>query len=183
MRAETATGGADATPRGWDPLLRLTHWAIAVAVLLNALIVDDDSLAHVWIGYAAFGVLGLRLLWGLIGPESARFSAFPPAPRAAVVHLGEMLRGEGKGLRRSHNPLGALMAYALWGVLLLVSVSGAMLESDAFWGVEWVEDLHEAAANGLLALAALHVAGVMLESRRLGLNLTRAMIDGERGGR
>lgn len=36
----------------WDPLVRLTHWGIAAAVLLNGLVVEDGSLVHVWLGYA-----------------------------------------------------------------------------------------------------------------------------------
>lgn len=163
--------------RVWDPLVRITHWTIAAAVVLNALIVDDDSLAHVWIGYAALGVLALRLVWGVIGPRHARFSAFPPSFGAALAHVSDTLAGRSKP-HLSHNPLGALMAYALWGLLLVVSLSGVALETDAFWGMEAVEEVHEVAANLLLVLAALHVAGVAVESRLSHVNLVRAMIDG-----
>jgi len=161
----------------WDPLVRLTHWGIAAAVLLNGLLVDDDAAAHVWIGYAAAGLLALRLAWGLIGPRHARFASFPPSLSAARAHAAATLNGTARP-HLSHNPLGALMAYALWGGIAVVCASGMMLETDAFWGSDAVEGVHEVAANLLLLLAALHVGGVVLESRLSGVNLVRAMWDG-----
>lgn len=163
--------------RVWDPLVRLTHWTIAAAIVLNGAIVDEDSLAHVWIGYAALAVLALRLVWGLIGPKHARFSAFPPSIGAALTHVADTLTGRAKP-HLSHNPLGALMVYALWGLLAVVSLTGVAMETDALWGLKEMEDVHEIAANLLMILAALHVAGVLIESKLSGVNLARGMIDG-----
>jgi cytochrome b len=196
--AETARMASD--ERVWDPLVRLTHWTIAAAVLFNGLIIEDESLAHIWIGYVAFAMLILRLIWGMIGTEEARFTSFPPSPRAAFAHIADLLAGRRRH-HRSHNPLGALMVYALWGTLLVVSVTGVMLESAPFpvaeassngddaheeegedgeGKEEVIEEIHETAANILLVLAALHVAGVALESRFSGVNLVRAMVTGVR---
>jgi cytochrome b len=169
--------GALRAERVWDPLVRLSHWTIALAVILNGLVLDDESAAHVWLGYAAGGVLALRLLWGVIGTAPARFSAFPPDPAAALAHARDVLAGRARP-HLSHNPVGALMVYALWACLAVTVVSGVMMESAAFWDSEIVEEVHEVAANGLLLLAALHVAGVALETRLSGVDLARAMIDG-----
>ena len=72
----------DAAParRRWDPLVKLTHWGIVVCVLANALVTREGSISHIWFGYEIAGLLGLRLLWGLVGPVEARFSSFPPSP-------------------------------------------------------------------------------------------------------
>ena len=118
MTTQSNAGAAKAAP-AWDPIVRLTHWCIALAVILNGLIVEDESLIHIWIGYAALGFLVLRLIWGVIGTEEARFTSFPPSIAAAKTHLGDMLLGERRP-HRSHNPLGALMVYALWGTLAVV---------------------------------------------------------------
>lgn len=104
--------------RVWDPLVRLTHWTIALVIVLNGILIDGDALAHIWIGYTALGLLALRLLWGLIGPENARFSSFPISLSDASRHIAGLKRGEHKTYR-SHNPLGALMVYALWTMLRL----------------------------------------------------------------
>ena len=112
-----------AEPRRWDPLVRLTHWGIAAAVVVNRLITEGGSQAHVWIGLAVAGLLALRLVWGFIGPSEARFSSFPPSPRRAVEHIGDIVAGR-HVQHRSHNPLGALMAYALWAMLAATIASG-----------------------------------------------------------
>lgn len=190
--------GAPTAP-AWDPVVRLTHWGIALAVVLNGLIVEDESLVHIWIGYAAIAFLTLRLIWGVIGTEEARFISFPPSLAAAREHLFDLLTGRRRP-HRSHNPLGALMVYALWGTLIVVAATGVMLESDPFpssrgalgdgftaifreyerghGGNDFLEEIHEGAANMLLFLAVVHVGGVFLESWLTGVNLVRAMVKG-----
>ena len=182
--------------RVWDPLVRLTHWTIALAIVLNGVLIDGDVLAHVWIGYAALGLLALRLIWGLIGPDNARFASFPISLSGASRHVARLKRGEHRRYP-SHNPLGAFMVYALWAMLLLVSVTGVMLDGELFpehesgysqhdehddddEGAEVIEDLHEDSAELLLLLAALRVGGVVLESRLSGRNLVRPMIFGDK---
>lgn len=208
MAGTTETSGKP----GWDPLVRLTHWGIALAVLLNGLILEEGKTFHVWVGYAAFGLLLLRLLWGLAGTGSARFSSFPLSLSGARAHLRDLLAWRHRDYP-SHTPLGAWMAYTLWALLLVVTLTGITMENDPFplnggnepagWasyfsehdedeGDEHGEDrngerddeegllgeVHEVAANLILILAALHVAGVGLESRLSGVNLVRRMLPG-----
>lgn len=109
--------------RSWDPLVKITHWSIVTAIIANALVTEEGSGAHIWVGYALAAVFALRLLWGLIGPAEARFSAFPPSLRRALGHLRDIRVGR-KETHRSHNPLGALMVYAIWCVLGLIIASG-----------------------------------------------------------
>ena len=182
----------------WDPIVRLTHWCVAFGVILNATIVEDESLLHIWIGYTVIAFVTLRLLWGVIGTEEARFTSFPPNPSAAARHLRDMLAGRHR-THRSHNPLGALMVYALWGMIAVVAATGLMMESNPFPAsyqggffeifeeVErghgsggFIKEIHEIAANMLLFLAALHVGGVFLESKLSGVNLVRAMVSGRK---
>jgi cytochrome b len=109
--------------RRWDPLVRTTHWAIALAILANAVFTEEGSTTHVWVGYGLASILLLRLFWGLIGPAEARFTAFPPSPSRAIAHLRDIRAGR-KESHRSHNPLGALMVYAIWACLLVIIGSG-----------------------------------------------------------
>ncbi len=199
-------------PSLWDPVVRITHWGIALAVLLNALITGGGSVAHVTIGWAAMGVLLMRLVWGLLGPSEARFSAFPPNPFAAWAHLRGMFSGVRPREYPSHNPAGALMVYAFWVALGTVIATGLVMtggatpmqvaddkasvaagdwsaliredgdEADSAFG-EISEEVHEVAANLLLVLAALHVAGVFVESRLMRRNLLAPMLLGSRDKR
>jgi cytochrome b len=117
----------DATPRRrWDPVVKLTHWGIALAVLANAVLTDEGSANHVWVGYGLAAILGLRLLWALVGPAEARFTAFPPSLRRAMAHVGDVLAGR-HAAHRSHNPLGALMVYAIWATLLVIVGTGVTM--------------------------------------------------------
>ncbi len=59
---------------------------------------------------------------------------------------------------------------------LPISATGFMMMTDAFWGAQWVEDLHEGFVHATLGLIALHVAGVAFASLVHGENLVRAMI-------
>ncbi|PZR30698.1 cytochrome b/b6 domain-containing protein [Caulobacter segnis] len=118
----------EAPPRRWDPVVKLTHWTIVAAILANALVTEEGSGPHVWVGYALAATLALRLIWGVIGPAEARFSAFPPSPRRALAHLREIAAGQ-RTEHASHNPLGALMVYAIWSVLAVIVVTGVLMAS------------------------------------------------------
>jgi cytochrome b len=194
----------------WDPIVRLTHWAIAVVVLANAVLTEGGSALHLWAGWAGLGLLVLRLIWGLLGPGEARFSAFPPNPVAALSHLAALLAGRVRE-HPSHNPAGALMAYALWATLAVLTVTGLVMTGGKTpmqmddlraavaagdWSVlvdddasgderddglgEVAEEMHEVAGNLILILVLLHVAGVAVESRALRRNLLRPMLFGPR---
>jgi cytochrome b len=112
--------------RSWDPVVKITHWSIVAAIIANALITEEGSGAHIWVGYALAAILALRLLWGLIGSAEARFSAFPPSLRRALGHLRDIRAGK-KEVHRSHNPLGALMVYAIWSMLGVIIASGMVM--------------------------------------------------------
>lgn len=163
----------------WDPLVRLIHWGLALAILLNGAVVDEDGALHEWIGYAAVGLVGLRLVWGVFGPPHARMSAFPPNPVAALSYVATMFRGD-KTVHLSHNPLGGLMVYNIWLTVLALGATGYMMGTPRFFGVEWVEEVHEFAFGWLVASIALHLAGVAFDTWRTGVPLVRAMIDGKK---
>lgn len=114
----------DQTPvKRWDPLVKITHWGVAAIVVCNALIVGEGSIAHIWAGYTLAGLLALRLLWGVIGTRPARFASFPPSPSRALEHIRAIREGRHEE-HGSHNPLGALMAYAISACLGLIVASG-----------------------------------------------------------
>ena len=53
------------------------------------------------------------------------------------------------------------MIVLLLGNVLLVGLSGWLFTTDRYWGVKWVEDIHEGLSNSLMVLVALHLAGVV----------------------
>lgn len=163
----------------WDPLVRLIHWGLALTILLNGTVIDEEGALHEWVGYISLGLIGIRLIWGLFGSRHARLSAFPPNPVAALGHLVALFKGD-KTVHLSHNPLGALMVYNIWMTVLILGITGYMMGTLQFFGVEWVEEAHEIAFNWLLVSIVLHVGGVIFDSWRTGVPLVRSMIDGRK---
>ena len=198
------TAEPNSSPR-WDPIVKITHWGVAAVVVCNALIVGEGSIAHIYAGYTLAGLLALRLLWGVIGTRPARFSAFPPSPSRALAHLRAIRAGDVEH-HVSHNPLGALMAYAMWAVLATIIASGIAMAGappamesnmtanqiiageeheegfaeEGEEGEEIVEEVHEIAVNLLYPLILLHIGGVAFETARSGKRTLTAMIPGAR---
>ena len=84
--------------RRWDPLVRLTHWGVAAGIVANGAFTEEGSGLHLWVGYGVGALLALRLLWGVIGPPEARFSAFPSRRRSwCPQRLSRELPPDGSG--------------------------------------------------------------------------------------
>lgn len=163
----------------WDPLVRLIHWSLALAILVNGAITDPEGDPHAWIGSVALALVATRLVWALIGPRPARFSAFPPSPSRALAHVRALAAGD-RTVHLSHNPLGALMVYNVWLTVAVIGATGCMMTTVRFFGLAWVERAHALAFDWLLVSVAFHLAGVAFDSHRSGVNLVRAMLDGRK---
>lgn len=162
--------------RVWDPFIRLFHWSLVACVLLNQLLLEGET-PHRWTGYAATVLVLARVVWGFVGSRHARFGDFFPTPARLRCHLQALRRGE-RPVHAGHNPLGALMMLALMATVLALGFTGWLQGTDAFWGDEGLQDLHEALANGLLWAAGLHAAAAIVMGRLERVNLVRAMVTG-----
>ncbi len=100
----------------WDPVSRLWHWVLAVAVVANWVLgtyMSFDTVQwHFYVGYTVLGLMAFRLLWGFVGPEPVRFRSFLPTPAGLARYLRTVFRREPSGAA-GHNPLGALSVYAM----------------------------------------------------------------------
>lgn len=178
-------GHRRATVRVWDPLVRLFHWSLAACVF-GAFLVEDGDTLHRVLGYIALGLVAFRILWGFVGTRHARFRDWVRGPRAVRTYLRERLTGTSRR-RLGHNPAAAVIMLVLLAGVVLVGVTGWMQTLDAFWGAQWLEELHAVLAWGLLGLIGLHVLAALVESFHYRENLIAAMIHGrkrplDRGG-
>lgn len=167
-----------ATPkvRVWDLLVRLTHWSLAALVAIN-LMNDGSSSIHRWLGTAAVMVIGLRILWGMVATGYANLATFRPSRRAALDYAGALFRGR-PSRHLGHNPAAAWMIVTLWFLVGALAITGWMMRIDMFWGEEWLQNLHAALANILLAAVFVHIAAALLMSRVHHENLIAAMLHG-----
>ncbi len=161
----------------WDRFVRIFHWSLVSCVLLNYFCLDDGETLHQWLGYAACLLVLARIVWGFIGSTYARFSDFFPTPSRIIKHLRHLVYAE-QDLHVGHNPLGAMMMLALMVLVLALGVTGFMQGLDAYWGEEWLMDLHDTLADTLMALAVMHALAALIMSRIERTNLIKAMITG-----
>lgn len=167
--------------RVWDLPTRLCHWALPWLLAAQWASGQFGLLplaSHLWLGYALLLVVVFRLLWGLVGSDSARFSHFLRGPRAVATYLGR-LPGPQPTHWPGHNPLGG------WAVLLLLVVTGLQVltglyaerrgvlagplaESASRGTVRAMADLHGLLHWVLLLLVLAHIAAALYYRLRKG---------------
>lgn len=161
----------------WDRFVRLFHWGLVSCVLLNQLVLEAGEPPHEWTGYLASALVLARVVWGFIGSRHARFSDFFPTPRRLGRHWRALRQGQHPRYT-GHNPLGALMMLTLMTMVMALGITGWMQTTDAYFGEEWLMDLHEWLATGLLVAAGLHAAAAIVMGRIEKVHLVRAMFTG-----
>jgi cytochrome b len=188
--------------RVWDPFVRIFHWLLATTVLIDW-ITDEPRWMHVWLGYVAAVLIVLRVIWGFIGPEPARFSSFVRGPAEVLGYLGGLVRFSSRRYL-GHSPAGGAMVLALLFMVAATVATGFVnLAQDEGAGplagvVAKVErpprvpgqrrppllskQVHETVANITLVLVVLHLGGVVLASVAHRENLVAAMFTGRKRG-
>ncbi len=165
--------------RVWDAFVRVCHWALVICVAGAWFTQSGAPDWHTWLGYAVLAVLVLRLVWGFIGPASARFARFIRSPGKTFTYAGQVLAGRAPR-HLGHNPLGGWMIVLLLLAVAATGITGWLFTTDAFWGDERLEEVHYVCAVTLLVLVALHVVGVIVMSVKHRENLAGAMIHGNK---
>jgi len=181
----------------WDPLIRTGHWLLATVVII-AWFVDEPVWLHTWLGYIAIALILVRIVWGFVGPDYARFASFVRSPRVTFGYFADLIRFSSKRYL-GHSPAGAVMIIALLVMVAVTAVTGmASLAATRGEGplagvitkVEranaeedqelLIEEIHETAANVTMVLVLLHIAGIALASFAHRENLVAAMITGRK---
>lgn len=189
--AEQPDKPADSYVMVWDIPTRLFHWTIVVLVFVSWLSADQGYMrVHLWSGLGLLALLLFRLVWGLFGSTTARFSNFV-RPLPQVLGYLKGMAGGGKLLYAGHNPAGGLMVIALLAVLLAQAVTGLFATDGvkfsaplSFWLPEdvsvQVTHWHGLIFNIILLLVWFHVVAVGFYLLVKGDNLIRPMLTGRK---
>ncbi|MDO9327871.1 MAG: cytochrome b/b6 domain-containing protein [Pseudomonas sp.] len=161
----------------WDRFVRFFHWSLVSCVAFNYLVMSDGKTLHQWVGYLAVTMVLSRIVWGFVGSRHARFSDFFPTPSRVTAHVRQVRLGQ-HDTSLGHNPIGAIMMLALMAAILALGTTGWMQTLDAFWGDEWLQNLHSLIGNVLIAMATLHALAAIVMGRVERTRLIKAMVTG-----
>ena len=172
----------------WDLPVRLFHWVLVALLIGSYVTAQIDELEwHMRCGECVLALLVFRIVWGLVGSDTARFVRFIRGPRAVwrhfTAHPGETAVG--------HNPAGG------WAVLAMIIVLCAQVGTGLFADDDISEEgpfarfvtrptrklltgLHDRNFNILLGLIALHVVAIGAYWLVRGENLVWPMVTGRR---
>jgi cytochrome b len=178
----------------WDLPTRLFHWLLVLAVtfsLATGLFAPKWWVGrHIWVGYVVGLLLVFRAIWAIHGSHYSRLASFLYSPRQTIQHLRAMRAGRPPHYL-GHNPAGAAMIFALFATIVLIVVTGTLVQAGSIkqgpfaafvsFGLgENLRGLHQLLAYLLLILIAAHLAGVLVGSWLFRERLVGAMIDGEK---
>jgi cytochrome b len=174
--------------RLWDWPVRLVHAGLILLVPLAWWTQEEGHMEwHQRAGLLLFGLVLFRILWGLFGSETARFTHFLKGPGAVLAYLRG---GPWSGI--GHNPLGG-WSVALLLLLLLAQPGLGLFASDSdglvygplnhlvgYRTAERLTDLHGLVFNILLAFVGLHVAAILWYRLARREDLVTPMITGNK---
>jgi cytochrome b len=177
--------------RIWDLPTRLFHWVLVVLIFLAWLSAWRDWMKlHVACGLTVLALLLFRVIWGLIGSDTARFSHFLKSPLAAIRHLLQLPRRE-PDVEVGHNAAGGWMVIGLLALLCVqvgtglcsnddVLVEGPLAATVGKDRSDWLTHIHHLNFTLIEIAIALHVLAIITYRVLKGHNLLLPMITGKK---
>lgn len=167
----------------YDLPTRVFHWLFAglfLTAFVIAKTIDDESPIYTWhmlAGLTLSFVVVLRIVWGFLGTQHARFSGFALNPFDLLAYLKGIVSGD-KRKWAGHNPASSWAAIAMMLMALGLGVTGYLMTSGP--NKEDFEDIHELLANGFIIVVIMHVAGIILHTMRFKEMIGLSMVDGKK---
>lgn len=167
----------------WDLPTRAFHWSLAGSIILALIIIDDRGpfyTIHAICGVIALVLVLFRLVWGFVGGEHSRFSAFV-APWSAVRNYSLQLLRLAPPAHIGHNPLGGWAVLVLLGLSFLAAATGVL--TGGFAGATiavLAKGIHELAGSLLQFMVFIHVAAVLIDWFLTNDNIVAAMWHGRK---
>ncbi len=182
--------------RVWDLPTRLFHWLIVLLVALSYLSVSLAELSYGWMevhlvaGYAVLTLLLFRLVWGVLGSDTARFSKFLGSPLAGFRHLASF-RTVTPDDQVGHNEAGGWMVIAMLLLLAAQAATGLFSNDDALTAGPLAKFVTKATSNQfstvhavlfkvIMGFIVLHIAAIVAYAVVKRHDLVRPMFSGKK---
>lgn len=175
----------------WDLPTRLFHWAIVLLIGFSWLSAERSWMDwHLRSGYAILTLLLFRLLWGVFGSQTARFTQFLAGPRAVLRYLAHLPKRE-PDRELGHNAAGGWVVAQML-VLLLVQAGTGMFANDDILTEgpcadlvgkdtsDWLTHIHRLNFTLLEIVVGLHILAVLAYAVVKRHDLVRPMLTGRK---
>ncbi len=176
----------------WDLPVRLFHWILVILVGVSWISAEvGNFMIHYYSGYSIFTLILFRVIWGIAGSDTARFTSFVTGPSAVLAYakkLGQKKPSNWIG----HNPVGGLSVLAILGLLAAQVTAGLFIIDVDFVNDgplskfvtydqgRFAAEMHEFFFGCLQAVVALHIAAVLYYRFFKRERLIEAMVTGWR---
>jgi cytochrome b len=178
----------DVAQKLWDWPVRIVHVGLIFCVAVAYATYELDMMDwHVRNGLLLLGLVIFRILWGLFGSTSARFSHFLRGPSAVLAYVRSWRQ---QPRQAGHNPLGGWAVLALLLVLLAQASTGLFSTDDILTDgplrhlvetetAQRLTELHEIIYFFiLLVFVAVHILANLAYRLFKGQNLITPMLTG-----
>ncbi len=169
----------------WDFAVRFFHWS-QVLLIAGLWYTGEEGLTaqHQLLAYTLLALVTTRIVWGVVGSDSAKFARFAATPSTAVRYLRKPYAVSG------HNPASFYMIVLLIILVLVQLLTGLATFDNSYMSdgplvsllpPSWVDvasDIHKININILLAAIAVHVLAALWHSVRVH-NVLRVMFTGK----
>ena len=169
----------------WDGFIRFFHFSLIALIATLYFSAENDQMAiHLIAAYTLLALIATRLIWGIIGSDTAKLSALFHQPKAVFKALTTPQHYQQAG----HNPAGSYMVLVFLTLIAVQLISGLMTSDDVFTDgplvahvdYSWVSiasSWHKTNFDLLLAEIALHITAIVIY-KLSGKPLTKAMVTG-----
>lgn len=164
----------------WNKFIRLTHWLVAVIIILNMFVYADGDDIHIWLGYIAAGIVIFRLVYGFISRDQAHsLSSFPLSPSSLFKFFQDKINHRDTKYK-GHNPAASLIYILIWICVFGLAITGWMLGLDRFFGDEGVEQAHVIINTTLQVTIVIHLLGMLLDGIQFKRHTWLGMFNGKK---
>lgn len=149
---------------------RTAHASMALAFLISYVTSESEfwRLVHVYSGYSLAAVLAFRLMWGWVGPASARWGLLLRRVAMWRVWLNKFQQGEWLSRNFWVGVSGWVLSVAVLGIYAFsaVAIASGWATYNELLGDGWLNDalqeLHEGLGNAAMAVVCIHVGLVVV---------------------
>ncbi len=175
----------------WDWFIRASHLLYIILIPLLYLTATSGLMViHQYLGVSLLTVVLLRVIWGVCGSYSARFSTFLVSPKRALQYSLSFFRRHSQTYP-SHNPMGGYMVVTILTLLSVQAGLGLFATDDILFEGPLVflidYDLavtlttwHHRLFDVILIAITLHIAAVIWYQFYKRQGLIQAMITGRK---